>query len=195
MVIDSWQLQRRWMRLQRPLAALLIVLGGLLLWARDNAAGASVPAVVARTDVPAGSVVGPQDVQVVAWPADSHPPPAAASLDQIVGRRATSAITTGEPLTVQRVVGPSALAALGPDRVAVALPQDPLASSGMVRPGDSVTLVGQTATGPRTLTTGAAVLTVNAESGAIVAVPSSVAAGVVAAAATDSIAMVLLSAA
>ncbi|HQR79876.1 MAG TPA: SAF domain-containing protein [Actinomycetota bacterium] len=195
MVIDSWQLQRRWMRLQRPLAAALILIGGLLLWARDNVGAGSVPAVVARQDVPAGSVVQPQDVQVVAWPADSHPPPAAASLDQIVGRRATSAITTGEPLTPQRVAGPGALAELGTDRVAVALPADPMASSGLVRPGDSVTLVGQSPTGPRTLTTAAAVLTVSAESGTIVAVPASAAASVVAAAATDSIAMVLLPAA
>lgn len=195
MVIDSWQLQRRWMRLQRPLAAVLILVGALLLWVRDVAPAGSVPAVVARRDVPAGSVVEQQDVQVVAWPADSHPPPAAASLDLIVGRRATSAITAGEPLTTSRVAGPDALAALGPDRVAIALPADPMAASGLVRPGDSVTLVGQTPTGPRTLTTAAAVLTVSAESGAIVAVPSSAAASVVAAAAADSIAMVLLSAA
>ena len=51
-------------------------------------------------------------------------------------------------LTDQRVVGPSVLAGAGPGQVAVALSPDPLTSSGVIRPGDRVNLVGQTETGP-----------------------------------------------
>ena len=192
MVIDSWRLQRRWRRLQRPLAAVLVAVGGFLLWAQVNAPTPTMPTVVAVSDVAAGEIVQAEDVQVVAWPADSHPPPAAASAEAIVGRRATAMIRSGEPLTEQRVVGPSVLAGAGPDAVAVSLPADRWSGSGLIRPGDLVNVVGQTDGGPRTLAAAAPVLTLSPESGAVVAVPGSAAPAVVAAAATDSVAMVLV---
>lgn len=194
MVIDSWRLQRRWRRLQRPVAAALIATGGLLLWARGNAPSPTVPTVVATSDVAAGEIVSDADVRVLGWPADSRPAPAASSAEVIIGRRSTSPIRAGEPLTEQRVVGPAVLAASGVDQVAVALPKDPLSASGLVRPGDRVNLVGRTDAGPRTLVTGAAVLTLAEESGAVLSVPASAAPAVVQAAATESIAMVLMSA-
>jgi pilus assembly protein CpaB len=195
MVIESWRLQRRWRRLQRPVAAVLIALGGAGLWLRSNGPIATVPILVAVADVAAGEIVGAEDVAVVAWPADTQPPPAQGSPDLIVGRRATAAIRSGEALTAQRVVGPQALGEVGPDHVAVALPTDGLSASGLVRPGDRVNLVGRTDAGPRTLVSGASVLTLTAETGAVVAVPAASAPAVVQAAATDSIAMVLLSSA
>jgi Flp pilus assembly protein CpaB len=195
MVIDSWRLQRRWRRLQRPVAAVLIALGGAGLWLRSSGPIATVPVLVAVADVPAGAIVGAEDVAVVAWPADTHPPPAQGSPDLIVGRRATAAIRSGEALTAQRVVGPDSLRDVGPDHVAVALPPDALSASGLVRPGDRVNLVGRTDAGPRTLAAGASVLTLAAEKGAVVAVPAAAAPSVVQAAATDSISMVLLASA
>ncbi len=195
MVIDSWRLQRRWRRLQRPVAAVLIALGGAGLWLRSNGPIATVPILVAVADVAAGEIVRAEDVAVVAWPADTHPPPAQGSPDLIVGRRATAAIRSGEALTAQRVVGPQALAEVGTDHVAVALPAEGLSAAGLVRPGDRVNLVGRTDAGPRTLVSGASVLTLTAETGAVVAVPAASAPAVVQAAATDSIAMVLLSSA
>lgn len=175
------------------MAAVCIAIGGFLLWAHDNAPPATVPTVVATADVPAGGVVSDTDVQVVGWPAQSRPAPAASSVDMIVGRRASAPIRAGEPLTELRVVGQSLLADGGPDRVAIALTEDPLASSGLIRPGDLVNLVGQTDAGPRTLVTAAQVLTLRDGVGAVLAVPGSAAAAVAQAAATDSIAMVLLS--
>ncbi|MFN8184246.1 MAG: SAF domain-containing protein [Candidatus Nanopelagicales bacterium] len=192
MVISSWRLQRRWRRLQRPVAMVLIAVGGFLLWVRSTTPPVTTPTVVAVADVAAGEVVDAADVTVVAWPTDSHPPPAAASTEAIVGRRATAAIRAGEPLTDQRVVGPSLLARAGPDAVAVALPADPLSGSGLVRAGDRVNLVGRTQTGTtRTLATAAPVLSVAEKTGAVVAVPAAAAADIVEAAATDAIAMVL----
>ena len=192
MVISSWRLQRRWRRLQRPVASHLIALGALMLWARSNTPPVTIPTVVAVADVAPGELVEAADVTVVAWPADSHPPPAATSVEPIVGRRATAAIRAGEPLTDQRVVGPSLLAGAGPGAVAVALPPDPLSGSGLVRAGDRVNLIGRTQSGTtRTLATAAPVLTVAEQSGAVVAVPAAAVADIVEAAATDTIAMVL----
>lgn len=189
MIVHSWSLQRRWLRIRRPLAAACICGGVLLAWGRLNQPGVSVPTVVAVADVSPGAVVSSTDVRVVDWPAESRPAPAASSPDDLVGRIAVGPILTGEPLTRQRVVAPSAL---GFGEVAVALPPDPLTSSGLVRPGDSVSLVGQSQAGPRTLATAARVLTLDPEHGAVVAIPSAAAPSVAQAAATDSIAMVLL---
>jgi Flp pilus assembly protein CpaB len=191
MVISSWSLNRRWQRLRRPLAVALIAVGGFLIWVRGNAPVTTIPTVVALAEVAAGDTVEPSDVHVVQWPADTHPPPAATDTTGIVGRRAAAAIRAGEPLTEQRVLGPSLLAASGAHLVAVALPLDPLSCSGLVRPGDRVHLVGRAGTGPRTLVRDAPVLTVSTQTGAVVAVPDTSAAVVVEAAALDAIALVL----
>jgi Flp pilus assembly protein CpaB len=172
------------------MAAVLIGVGGLMLWLQQNAPRPTLATVVAAADMQTGHIVEPGDVQIVAWPTDSRPP-AAVSGEAIVGRRVASPIRAGEPLTEQRVVGPSLLASGGADRVAVALEPNPLTASGLIRPGDLVNLVGQTDAGPRTLVEGAAVLTLTEDAGTVLAVPSFAAASVVRAAATDSIAMVL----
>lgn len=188
MVITSWSLNRRWQRIRRPLAVLLIGVGALLLWGRDHAPVATLPTVVATDDVAVGDIVGPDDVEVVAWPAKSRPPPAAADPAMITGRRAASAIRAGEPLTDQRVIGPSLLTMAGADAVAVSVPADPLSASGLVRPGDRVDVIAGRGT---VLVSGAPVLTVGQETGTVLAVPASAAPNVVAAVGTDAIALVL----
>ena len=191
MVIDSWSLNRRWQRLRRPVAVGLIALGGVLMWSREHGPSVTVPTLVARADLAAGDMVEPDDVEVVAWPEDSRPQPVAADPGPIVGRRAACAIRAGEPLTTERVVGSSLLAATGPDAVAVALPADPLAESGLVRPGDRVNVVGAGSGTARVLADAAPVLTVDQEAATVVAVPSTAAPTIVAAAAAGSIALVL----
>ena len=191
MVVSSWSLDRRWQRVRRPLAVALIAAGALMMWGRENAPVPTIPTVVATADVAAGEVVGPDDVDVTQWPAASRPPPASSDPATIVGRRAAAAIRSGEPLTEQRVMGPSLLAATGPNAVAVALPSDPLAASGLVRPGDRVDVVGEVSGTVRTLVTAAPVLTVSTETGTVVAVPSDAAPALVAAVAADAIALVL----
>lgn len=191
MVVDSWRLQRRWRRLQRPIAAALIAVGGVMLWAQQNAPRPTVATAVAITDMSAGHIVGTSDVQLVAWPADSRPTAASDTTEAILGRRVAAPVRAGEPLTDQRVVGPSLLAATGAGQVAVAIPANPLTSSGLIRPGDRVNLVGQTDAGPRTLVESAMVLTLTEDLGTVLAIPSTAAAPVVQATATDSIAMVL----
>lgn len=193
MVFSTWSLQRRWQRLQRPLAAALVSLGAFLLWGQARADPPSAPTVVAVADVPAGQMLQASDVQLVQWPVANRPPAAARSPDEVVGRRTTAAITAGEPLTPARVTSPGALSAVGADQVAVMLTQDPLAASGLVRPGDRVNVVGQTQAGSRTLVTGATVLSVTDDSGLILAVPATLAGPVVQAAVSKSASAVLRS--
>lgn len=130
---------------------------------------------------------------MVAWPADSRPAAAAGSVTPLLGRRTTAGVRAGEPLTELRVVGPSTLSQLGPDVVAVALPEEPVSGAGLVRPGDTVDVVGRSQIGARTLVSAATVLAVTEADEPIVAVPSTAAAQVVQAAATDSAAVVLRS--
>lgn len=192
MVINSWSLHRRWQRLQRPLAVVLVAVGGFLLWAQDNAPPAAAPTVVAVADVPAGQRIEPSDVEVVQWPIAHRPSTAADSADDLIGRSATAAISAGEPLTAARVAGPTALAGAGAGMVAVLLPEDAMTRSGLIRPGDKVNVVGQSQAGPRTLVTGATVLSIT-DQGIIAAIPATSAGPVVQAAATKSAAVVLLS--
>jgi len=192
MVITSWALQRRWQRVQRPIAVLLLSLGAFLMWSQDSATPPAEATAVAVADVAAGEIVQPGDVQVVQWPVASRPQAAARSPDEFVGRTATAAIAAGEPLTAARVAGPGALSAIGADVVAVRLPDDALTRSGLIRAGDRVNVVGQTQSGVRTLVSGAIVLTVTQDQGIIVAVPATNAAQVVQAASSDSSAVVLL---
>lgn len=191
MVIDTWRLQRRWLRLQRPLAVTMVVLGLGLIWLRTSAPVPSTPTVVAVSDVAAGAVITAEDVTVVQWPNPTRPAPAASEPDSLIGRRATSPIRAGEPLTPVRALGPRTVSLGGPDRVAVSLPPEALTASGLIRPGDRVGLVGRTDAGPRTLVDEGIVLTVDGQIGTVVAVPGSAAPAVVQAAATDSIAIVL----
>lgn len=192
MKFDAWRMQRWWRRIQRPVAVLLIGGGGFLLWARQNVPAPTTPAVVAVSDMPSGHIVTADDVALVAWPQESRPAAVAVDLEAFVGRRTTAPVRAGEPLTELRVVGPSLLSDFGPDTVAVAIPGDPVSAASIIRPGDRVNVLGQTAMGARTLVSGATVLTTSQDSGAIVAVPSSSAAQVVQAAATDSAAVVLV---
>lgn len=193
MVINTWSLQRKWQRMQRPLAVVLVLVGALMLWAQKNAPPVTEATVVAVAQVPAGATVEASDVEVAQWPIAHRPTAAARSPDEVVGRPATAAISVGEPLTPARVAGPSALDGLGADQVAVTLGDDPMAKAGLIQAGDRVNVVGQSQAGPRTLVNSAIVLSLTGEQGIIVAVPATSAGAVVQAASTKSAAVVLLS--
>lgn len=167
----------------------LLVTGLMLMWADRGGPPQTSPTLVAAADIDAGAVVRDSDVQLVAWPIESRPT-AASAPDAVVGRHAIGPIKAGEALTEHRVVGPSAIGSAGPGKVAVALPEEPM--SILIRPGDRVDVVGRVDAGPRTLAAGARVLALSEGTRPIVAVPASAAASVVAAAATGSVAVVLL---
>lgn len=193
MLISTWSLQRRWQRLQRPVALILLTTGALLLWGRSHADSPTQPTLIAARDVSAGQVLTADDVTVAAWPGSVRPAAALVGPEEIVGRRAATALTAGEPLTALRVVGPSSLATAGAGEVAVLLPEDPLAKAGLLRPGDRVDIVGMSQDVPRTLVSSAPVLTVTEESGLVLAVPAAQAPAVAQAAGSGSVAALLRS--
>ncbi len=53
---------------------------------------------VAARDLPAGSVLSPADVRLVAWPADALPAGYARSVAEVVGRGVVAPLRTNEPL-------------------------------------------------------------------------------------------------
>lgn len=63
----------------------------------------TTPVVVAAQQLQLGSVVGPADVKVVAWPASSVPPGYATSPEQVLGRGVIQPVTMNEPLLTSKL--------------------------------------------------------------------------------------------
>jgi pilus assembly protein CpaB len=66
----------------------------------------TTPVVVAAADLPPGSVLGPQDVEVVAWPTGSLPEEYATSVADVVGRGVLLPIMASEPLLRSKLADP-----------------------------------------------------------------------------------------
>lgn len=71
--------------------------------------------VVAQRDIPAGAVVRPEDVAVVAIPESLQPNHAYTDPAELEGQVAVAAISAGEILTPTRFIGPELTARLGAD--------------------------------------------------------------------------------
>lgn len=99
---------------------------------------AAVPVVVAATDLPAGTLLSPQDVEVVRFPPDVLPRGVASEAQPLVGRVVTGAVRAGEPLTDARLVGPGLTALLPAELVAAPVRLADLAVAALVRTGDRV---------------------------------------------------------
>ncbi|MGF1648368.1 MAG: SAF domain-containing protein [Kineosporiaceae bacterium] len=131
-------LARRVARHRRPLAALLAAAAA---WTATSAvvsvaAPATVPVVVAARDLPAGTVLGPDDVHETAWPR-TLAPDRAAGRAAVVGAALARTVTRGEALTGPAVsTGGSVPHAPGRVRVVVGL-ADPW-SAVLVVPGTVV---------------------------------------------------------
>ncbi|WP_210502937.1 SAF domain-containing protein [Nocardioides xinjiangensis] len=97
----------------------------------------TVDVLVAARDLPAGSLLGDDDLVRRAWPAELAPPGAA---DVAAGRVLAGAVGRGEVVTGVRLVGPD-LADAEPGRtvVPVRLPDAGMAT--LLRPGDEVDLM------------------------------------------------------
>lgn len=87
----------------------------------------SEPVVVATVELPSGSVVDLDDIEVRTYPLVAVPPTAATATDQVVGRLVTASILEGEPIVGARLA-PDGLvgiaAATPPSWSAFALPVD-----------------------------------------------------------------------
>ncbi len=124
---------------RRIVAALLVLLacGAALV---DRSRQSPDLAVVAAHHLQPGVVLTEDLVRVVPLPAGSALPGTLNSLDEVVGRRLTGAVSAGEALTVTRLLTSRLPAALTGDRSARLVPVRPAdpAVAGLLRTGDVV---------------------------------------------------------
>lgn len=104
-------------------------------------APATTAVVVAARSVAAGTVLGPDDVRVRRIPARLVPDGSFASLDEVIGRTTSVAVTAGLPL-VDTLTGHGSTADIAPAGTVVApIRLDP-AIAELLTPGDRVDLLG-----------------------------------------------------
>lgn len=148
---------------RRSVAAVLVVLAGVLAL-RGDPASASTEVVVAARDLAPGRVIATGDLRMVTMSTRVVPDGAVTAVDTVAGRTTAGAVRAGETLTDVRLVGPS-LAVLATGRsevtsVPVRLSDAEVAA--LLRPGDEVDVLvlGDNADGVRVLAKGAVVLAV-----------------------------------
>ena len=98
----------------------------------------SVPVAVAAFDLPAGTVLSPEDIAVVRLPPDAVPHGVVPEGERLVGRVVAGAVRVREPLTDARLVGPGLTALLPTGLVAAPVRLADLAVAALVRTGDRV---------------------------------------------------------
>lgn len=148
---------------RRAVAALLVVLAGVLALRGDPSA-ATTDVVVAARDLRPGQVLGAEDVRLVRQPSAHVPDGAVGSVDDVTGRTMAGAVRAGEPFTDVRVVGQSLAAAATGSSDTTAVPvrlSDPDVAD-LLRPGDEVDVlvVGEEVGEVQVLASGGTVLAV-----------------------------------
>lgn len=151
---------------RRAVAAVLVVLAGVLAL-RGDPSSASTDVVVAARDLAPGQVIAAEDLRTTTVGVRVVPDGAVTSVDAVAGRTTAGAVRTGETLTDVRVVGPSLAALATGSTSATSVPvrlSDPDVAA-LLRPGDEVDVVvlGDDAGEVRTLAEGAVVLAVQPE--------------------------------
>lgn len=135
--------------------ALVMASGAGLLakgWISERLANASqredgsVSIVAAALEIPFGHSIQFADVKLVRWPEDAAPGGAFGSIDEVIGRVATTTVLAGEILRKERVVehgGGSALAAvIAPEKRAVTVRvNDVVGVGGFLLPGNRVDVI------------------------------------------------------
>ncbi|OGQ80768.1 MAG: Flp pilus assembly protein CpaB [Deltaproteobacteria bacterium RIFOXYA12_FULL_58_15] len=106
----------------------------------------TVPVVVASVDLPLGTALTKEDIQVVPWPQEAAPDGAFATEADLIDRVIVAKIFKGEPITKNRVAVAGAgtgLAAVLPEGyLAVSVRVDDVVGvAGFVHPGDSVDVI------------------------------------------------------
>jgi pilus assembly protein CpaB len=133
----------RWPRRLAALTCLLLAAASALA-ARQPTPPSAPPAtavVIAARSIPAGTDLASADVRVIRWPRSLIPAGTAAAVGTLVGKRVSSAVARGEPITTARLVGADLAAGLPVGQVAVPVSlADPNAAA-LIRAGDHVDLL------------------------------------------------------
>jgi Flp pilus assembly protein CpaB len=153
----------RTMHIRRAVAALLVVLAGILAL-RGSPATAGTTVVVAARDLSPGHVLVAEDLRAVQRESRTVPSGALTAGPDATGRSLAAPVRSGETLTDVRLLGPALAAAAtgvrGATSVPVRLTDGDIAD--LLHPGDAVDVLalGEKRGGVAVIASGAAVLTV-----------------------------------
>ncbi|MEO5779684.1 MAG: RcpC/CpaB family pilus assembly protein [Arthrobacter oryzae] len=133
----------RWLSRNRRLAValLLCVAAGLVVQQLTPSPAATVAALAAARDLPAGSVLDSGDVRTVAVPAGLIPNGSFAGAERIPGSQLAVALRQGQLLTDSQFLGPGLLAGSPPGSAAVPLRMADPGSIQLVSPGQLVSVI------------------------------------------------------
>lgn len=105
---------------RRLAAGLLLSIGLVLLLAgKSHPVGPTSPVVVARTILPAGSVLRSTDLTLAHWPRGTGPPATVAQVADVVGKSLGSPLWPGDAVTTNRLLDTTVAAGLAAGQVAV----------------------------------------------------------------------------
>lgn len=109
-----------------------------------RAASAPVPIVIARRDIPAGTVIDTDMLEIRRAPKNTLPPDAVLAPEMVVGKAAAMLISAGQTLTFATVAPKSRLSQqIPPNMRAVTVGIDPVSGvGGFLAPGDRVDVMG-----------------------------------------------------
>lgn len=144
--LSDRRLARSFRHLRRVVLArrrlLAAVLAGVAVTAGVHAATAppppSVGVLTAARDLPAGAVIGSDDLVTVDFAPDSVP--SGSSTRDVVGRTLAAPVRRGEPVTDVRLLGP-ALTAADPDLTAVPVRLPDAGMAALLEVGDRIDLI------------------------------------------------------
>lgn len=126
----------------RRAAALLCLLMALATLATHGhpARSPTVPTVVTRHAVLAGTLLSPPDLLLAAWPADAAPAGISRTVAAIVGRRVAGTVAGGMPVTQADLLEPAIAEALARDQAATTIELATSSQLALIRPGEHVDL-------------------------------------------------------
>jgi pilus assembly protein CpaB len=131
----------RWLRFTAAALCLLFA-AATAVSARDApAAGPSTPIVVATHDLAPGHVLASIDLRRVRWPTGLRAARSLANPQDVVGRRLAGPMSTGEPVTADRLLGRDLTTGLPASELAVPVTVAGAQVSELVHPGDRIELL------------------------------------------------------
>jgi Flp pilus assembly protein CpaB len=129
-------------------ALLLCIAAGITVHQLTPAPAFTVSAFAAASDLPAGRVLGPDDMTLLSVPRDLLVPGSYGAQDSPQGKQLAVALRRGQLLSDSQVLGPGLLAGSPPGTAAVPLRMADPASIQLLSPGQLVNVVMTTGDSP-----------------------------------------------
>ena len=109
-------------RYRREISAVLAGLGILILISIIRSLSPTVPAIVASSDLPAGSKLSARDFGTTKIPSSLSWPGIISNQEFIIGKVTSHAIDAGQPISKSDLIGPDLLAGFSENKIAISIP-------------------------------------------------------------------------